>query len=247
MSETVTGKPVPLDNASLPHVPRTFYAPTDSSAQRHTFDVQSASPFYHNLPQGRERAAQPTAEAGGIRRPRGDLMRGANVRRPRFFPSPSGSVWRRMVPRGRPPAGRLLGRAVSPDPGNRLPPPPTPDPGAFEAKSSCVTVVSSTGQTSGANAPPPGWTGPANGSIGRCPRHPGGDDARMRHRRALYRRAAARRLRWTSLSAGDSRRLRRAASSWGRTTTPSSRRAATPSSPTRRPNPRWPWSATTRA
>ena len=47
MSETVSGKPVPWDNADLPYVPRTFYAPTDSSAQRHTFCFQGASPFCH--------------------------------------------------------------------------------------------------------------------------------------------------------------------------------------------------------
>ena len=47
MSETVSGKPVPLDNANPLWVPRTFYAPADFPAQRHTFSFQGAFPFYH--------------------------------------------------------------------------------------------------------------------------------------------------------------------------------------------------------
>ena len=37
MSETVSGKPLALDNADLPHVLRTVYAPTDSSAHAHGY------------------------------------------------------------------------------------------------------------------------------------------------------------------------------------------------------------------
>ena len=44
-SETVAGKPVPWDSA-YSRVPRTFYAPEDSPAQRPTFGFQGAFPGY---------------------------------------------------------------------------------------------------------------------------------------------------------------------------------------------------------
>gem|GEM_PF-4577352 len=46
MSETVYRQAGAFGQRMLPHVPRTFYAPTDSSAQRHTLGFQGASPFY---------------------------------------------------------------------------------------------------------------------------------------------------------------------------------------------------------